>query len=541
MRMPAGYDGIVIGGGHNGMILASYLALEGLRVLVVEANLELGGGLDSHDDPVHPGHWHQMHSVFHRNVSALDWYRDLGLDREPGEYLRPELGVAMCLRDGSSLLWYRDVEKTIASIAKTSEADAKTFRELHRQWVPIAREIAVPEMYAPPLPRQQREKLLSKSALGRTFLEFCRYTPEEVILQNFEDDRVRAFLGFLVMMRGFDLDVRGVGSFVPTMIATGVNPELCRGTSHGLAHRLHATMVSLGADLIETRAVSRILIEGGRAVGVELSDGSQIRAEKFVVSSVNPQITFLQMVGEDHLDAETARKARGYKYSATTPIFSVNLALNDRPRYLCEEREPDIARTFMAIVGLDGFQDLKDLTEDTRAGRLPRKLFMNGACPSVHDVTQAPPGKHTAFMWQLAPYFLDGDPENWDRRGPEVLEAEIAMWREYAPNLDEKNIRHKLFFSPLDIERHDANMRQGDWMIGEYNENQMLDRRPFEGCGQYRTPIRGLYLCGSCCHPYGNITGGPGYNAAQVVARDLGLDPWWRPADVVERWSRLPA
>ena len=148
---------------------------------------------------------------------------------------------------------------------------------------------------------------------------------------------------------------------------------------------------------------------------------------------------------------------------------------------------------------------------------------MNGATPSFHDPTQAPPGKATAFMWQLMTYNLWGNPLNWDKARDEWFKKQLAVWQKFAPNLDDDNILSTDSTTPLDIERHDRNMYCGDWMVGEYSGDQALENRPFPGWGQYKTPIDGLFMCGSSCHPGGNITGAPGYNAAKVIAESLGL------------------
>jgi phytoene dehydrogenase-like protein len=535
------YDGIVIGAGHNGLICTAYLAKAGLRVLLIERMVELGGGLDAHEDPRAPGFWHNIHSVFHRGARGLPWFSDLRLAEFGVEYVAPELGVSMLLPDGRSLRWYSDLDRTCASLAEFSRADAATFREVHQRFRPVVEQIVFPETYAPPVPLEEKRELLERSAAGREYLRYTTCSPEDFILQHFESPQVQAFIAFLAVIRGYEIDAQGLGFLVPSMIAWGVNPQLCKGTSHHLADQLANVVVAAGGDVIEANAVVRILVEDGRATGVVLQDGTEVRARRFIASNLNPQETFLNLVGREHLDPVFAQRVEGFRYSATTPIFAVNLALREPPRYTAAERCPDIHRTCMYIVGLDEYQDIRDLYAACRAGRLPPKLFMNGACLTVHDPSQAPPGQHCAFTWQLVPYDLaDGGPARWDALREEFLERQLARWREYAPNLDERNIIAKSCTTPLDIERHDPNMRRGDWMVGELNADQALDRRPLPELAQYRTPIAGLYLCGSSCHPGGNITGAPGYNAAGVIARDLGLTPWWQPHDVRALWRALP-
>jgi phytoene dehydrogenase-like protein len=535
------YDGIVIGAGHNGLICMGYLARAGLKMLVVERMVELGGGLDAHEDPKAPGFWHNIHSVFHRGAKGLPWFDDLGMGDFDVEYVAPELGVSMLLPDGRSLRWYADLDRTCASLAEFSAADARTFRDIHQRFRPVVQQVIFPETYAPPVPFAEKREILLRSEAGREYLRYTDCTLEDFILGHFENSQIQAFIAFLAVMRGFEIDAHGLGFLVPGMVAWGVNPQLCKGTSHHLADQLANMVVAAGGDVIEANGAERILVEDGRAVGVVLSDGTEVRASKFVASNVNPQETFLRLVGQDQLDPGFAQRVDGFRYSPTTPIFAVNLALREPPRYTAAERCPDVQQTCMYIVGLDEYQDVRDLYADCRAGRLPRKAFMNGSCLTVHDPSQAPPGMHCAFTWQLAPYDLaDGGPARWDAIREDFLDRQLARWREYAPNLDERNIIAQSSTTPLDIERHDPNMRRGDWMVGELNAEQALDKRPLPELAQYRTPIAGLYLCGSSCHPGGNITGAPGYNAAGIIARDLGLAPWWQPQYVRAHWNALP-
>ena len=533
------YDGVVIGAGHNGMICGGYLGKSGQKVLVVEKNMEVGGGLDSHEDRNYPGFWHNIHSVFHRGVVMLPWYRDLDLEIMGIHYYRPDPGVVHHFLDKTYLGWFADVDRTVATIQQFSKKDAVTFKDIWNRWQPVVKNIIFPETYSPPLPLDEKRPLLEKLPEGREYLKYFDTTPEEFILNHFEHPRVQAFIGFLGVMRGYELDGQRTGYLIPAMIAWGVNPQLCRGTSHALGDNLAHMLSHNGIDYIEAVGVERILVQEGRATGVVLEDGTVVRAHRFVASNVNPVETFIKLVGRENLAPDFAEKAENFQFSKTTPIFAVNLALNDRPKYLTEEEHPEVAGSFMHIVGLDSYEDLKNLFEDCRTGQLPRKPFMNGATPSFHDPTQAPPGKATAFMWQLAPYNLGGNPLNWDKVRREWFERQLAVWRKYAPNLTEENILSKDSMTPLDIERHDKNMYYGDWMIGEYTGAQALENRPFPGWSQYRTPIKGLYLCGSSCHPGGNITGAPGYNAAKIIVEDLGIDPWWTPIDFKKHLAGL--
>src|SRR5487761_2223502 len=170
------YDGIVIGAGHNGLICCGYLAKAGLKMLVVERHLEMGGGLDSHEG-ARSGFWHNVHSNNHRGVSDLMWYKDLGLAEVGQEYIRLPVSVAMLTRDHRAILWYaNEPEKTAASIGRFSAKDAKAFLEVNKKYAGMAREIFFQEQYAPPLPFAEKKALLEKSAAGRQYLEWQPYS-----------------------------------------------------------------------------------------------------------------------------------------------------------------------------------------------------------------------------------------------------------------------------------------------------------------------------------------------------------------------------
>ena len=536
------YDGIILGGGHNGLICGGYLAKAGLNVLVVERHLEIGGGLDSHEG-TRSGFWHNVHSNNHRGVCDLKWYKDLEMDKMGQEYIRLPISVAMLTKDHKAILWYaNEPERTAASIGRFSKKDAKAFLEANKKYRGLAADIFAKEPYSPPVPFEEKQAILEKSEAGRQYLEWQPLPIKDAVCKIFENDVVRGMIGFLSVIRGFEIDSPGLGFIVPASIAAGVNTQMSKGSSHKLGHSLHKMIALSGADLIDGSAVQEIVMEDGRAAGVVLRDGRVFKAKKFVVSSLNPTQTFLDMVGEEHLESEFAQKVKDFKYSDTTPLFTLLLALNQRLYWRAAEYDPDVNDAWYLIAGLDGLQDIDNLYEDCAARRLPRTFQLLGAQPAQHDPTQAPPGKCTAFFWQIAPGNLseeEGGPDRWDEIREDFTERCVQHLSHYAENLTPDNIIEQFGQTPIDIERHLPNMVGGDIQVGELSENQIMDKRPFPECSQYRTPVKGLYLCGASCHPGGNITGAPGYNAAGVVCRDLGMDPWWNPPEARDHWESL--
>ncbi|MDP6085973.1 MAG: NAD(P)/FAD-dependent oxidoreductase [Nitrospinota bacterium] len=535
------YDGIIVGGGHNGLICGGYLARAGLNILVVERHLEIGGGLDSHE--TQSGFWHNVHSNNHRAVSDLMWYKDLEMAEMGQEYIRLPISVGMLTRDHRALVWYADEpEKTAASIGRFSGKDAETFLKVNKKYAKMAREIYFWEMYSPPIPFEEKKAILERSEEGRLYLEWQPYSILDVVKEFFENDTVRGMFAFLSVIRGFEVDSKGMGMVIPASIASGVNTQMSKGTTHKLGHSLHKMITKSGADLIDGMSVAKILMEDGRASGVRLRDGREFRAGKFVASSINPNQTFLEQVGENHLSPEFAEKVKGFRYSKTTPLFTLHLALEERLYWKAAKYEPDVNEAFYIIAGLEGMTDLEDLYEDCNAGRLPRSFNLIGALPAQHDPTQAPPGKCTAFFWQIAPGNLneeEGGRDRWDEIRDEYAERCQEHLAHYVENLTPEVVVERFGQTPVDIERHLPNMHGGDWQVGEVSAGQYLDTRPFPECSQYRTPVPGLYMCGASTHPGGNITGGPGYNSAGVICRDLGIEPWWKSVDAKTHWESL--
>ena len=201
-------------------------------------------------------------------------------------------------------------------------------------------------------------------------------------------------------------------------------------------------------------------------------------------------------------------------------MFALHLNLREPPRYAVSAQRPELAQAFMVIMGLDHADQFHDIVRHHEAGTIPATV-MWGACPTLFDASQAPAGHHTAFMWEKLPYRLRGDAANWDAAKDEHGRAMLALWRQHAPNLSDA-VLESFTRSPRDIERELPNMREGDLLVGAFTNDQVGYHRPFRGAGAYRTHIPGLYLCGSCSHPGGNITGLPGYNAAHVILNDLG-------------------
>jgi phytoene dehydrogenase-like protein len=526
--MSAIYDGIILGTGHNALVLHAYLARSGLRVLSLDRAAVPGGGLATEENPRLPGFWHNTHSFFHRAVTAMPWYADLELRRHGAHYIEPELNVALILPDDRCLEWWTDLDRTAASFAEFSGRDAATLRRWVEEFQPIVERILTPESRSPPLPPERRRALLESSPLGRRLLEVAERSPLEFVEQEFEHEVIRAGLLFFNGLREIDPQLKGFGHAIPALLAGRHKAQMCLGGSARLAQALIEDIHEHGGHIRTGVQPQAILVRQGRAAGVELADGERLEVLAFVASGLNPQQTFLELLDADAVPHKTREQAARFQYNRLAPLFALNLALAEPLRYQAAEQRPELQHAFMVILGLGQLEQFHEILQAHARGAIPSTV-MWGACPTLFDPSQAPPGRHTAFMWEKLPYALGGDARSWDTHREAHGRTMLDLWRRFAPNLEEGVILDSFTRSPLDTESTLPNMRYGDLLVGSFAGDQIGYHRPFPGASCYRTPVHGLYLCGGSTHPGGNITGLCGYNAAAVVAADLGLDLWWNP------------
>jgi len=257
------YDGIILGSGHNSLVLQAYLGKAGLKVLCLESRDVAGGGLATVEDLRHPGFLHNTHSFFHRGLTQMPWYRDLELERHGAVYLEPELNVALVLRNGEILEWWKSFEKTEESFARFSRKDAVTLRQWRERFLPIVQKILIPESQSPPLPSDRRRTLLERSAEGRLLLEVSVLSPLEFVLREFEHPVIQAGLLFFNGLREVDLRCKGFGHHIPSLLASTGKAQMCRSGSAALARALVAAVRESGGDVKVQVQPRKILVENG--------------------------------------------------------------------------------------------------------------------------------------------------------------------------------------------------------------------------------------------------------------------------------------
>ncbi len=534
---PSTFDGLIIGAGHHGLILGAYLAKAGLRIAVVERREDFGGGLSTEQVTL-PGFLHNLHSTNHFSISSTPWYRDLNLAPSV-RYLTPTYEFAQPHVDGTALVFSRNIDETVRNIARFSRADATVFREWNRRAEEMTRQIFITERFSEPLTEQRRAELLERSPVGRDFLALTERQPGEVVDELFESERVKVLFMFKLSLFGTVLH-EALGTRSPTGslirafdLTTGY--QLCVGGSRQLAEGLMSSFRSGGGVYLDAADVERIEIEGGRATGVALADGRSIRARHFVASTVDVHQTFTRFVSLELLPAAYAEKVDRFRYT-NWALYGLHLALREPPRYLSADFDPHVNRAMKYNIGSESIAGLMRAHAEVEAGVIPSETQFGAGALSVLDPSQAPSGQHTAYAWHVVPFAPGDDPGQLDASKEMLRERILEKWRQYAPNLTEDNILGTYVHAPSDYASEIVNMYRGDIMMGAIDGGQVMHNH-----FGYRTPIQGLYMAGSATHPNGGITGGAGYIVAGLIARDLGLDPWWDPVDAEAALADLPA
>lgn len=517
------FDGIVIGSGPNGLVCAAYLARAGLKVAVVERHAVPGGGCSTEEVTL-PGFRHNLHSNFHA-IGAGPVTRDLELDRFGLRYLYPDVQHTFIFRDDTAITLHADAARTAASIARFSRTDAERYLELQdrfgRQMAPLLRGL----QFSPPLAEAELADRLD-GPLGEEYEAYRRMSLYEAVDRNFEHDRIRTVFKLHLHASAYE-DGPNLGHVFLRIVARSGWSGLAVGGSASLARALIAVIEAHDGRVIAGNGVRRIELRGGRATGVELDDGVVLTADRFVASSADPPQT-LRLAGEAAFGPELAERVRAYRWAAWS-LATLHLALTEPPAYRAAAFDPDVDRAYGVYFGADSSGELERNFAAIERGELPERFCGNGAANTRFDPSQAPPERHTAFWWPFAPYDLGGDPANWDRDREVVAARILDEWASYAPNLRSGAILGSSLFTPLDIERRCSNMVRGSHHGGAYAGGQIDAGRPVEGLAGYRTPVEGLFLCGAGSHPGGSIHGAPGYNAANVIAADLGIERWWTP------------
>jgi phytoene dehydrogenase-like protein len=520
------YDVVVIGGGHNGLTAAAYLARAGRKVLVLERRHVLGGAAVTEE--VFKGF---RFSVCSYVVSLLrpEIIRELDLPRHGLEIL-PLDGTFTPMPNGDYLWRNNDHARTRRELARHSRLDAEAYDEYGKAMIEMGRFVKPILSMLPPDPTSLDPRGLRQLLfLFRRFQQLSRQdqynqiqlmtmSAVDFLDQWFETDVLKATMSASGIIGTF-LGVRSPGTayvllhhYMGEIDGAFRSWGLARGGTGAISNAIAGAARAAGAEIRTQAQVSRILTRAGRAEGVVLGDGTEIHAG-VVASSVDPRLTFLRFLDPSVLPAEFVSDIHRYKFRGSSA--KVNLALDALPDFTSLPGPgPHLRGAISISPSVDYMERAYD---DAKYGRYSSKPYVDIVIPSLTDPSVAPPGKHVMSCFvQYAPYHLkDG---TWDEHREPLGDTVVDTIAEYAPNL-RNIIRHRQVLTPLDLER-EWGLSEGNIFQGELTLEQLFFLRPAPGWAQYRTPIDNLYMCGSATHPGGGIMGAPGRNAAMRILGD---------------------
>ncbi len=512
------WDVVVAGAGHNSLLTAAYAARAGLKVLVLEGAARIGGDTTSEELTL-PGFTHDPCSTAHNLIQSNPLMRnnELQLDRYGLRYLYPDPVFTMPFRDGRSVTMWRDLERTCAELARFSAGDAEAYRELLNDWQAMA-PIVNDERENPPKAPQEVAARIAGGKHGQRMLDIRRSTALDVIMERFHDDHVRTFFAWIAFMTLHPLDEPETGLLAFSLVAgrqrfSWILPE---GGSIRLPLALASVIEENGGTILTSKPVTRIVVEGGRATGVETADGSAYAASKAVVSTIHI-VQLPGIVGEENLTPQFRAGIDRWKPSLS--MFAAHYALSEAPRFRTESGSMES----VTMGGLQSLDSLHRMLTGYRTGRLDLDdpVFL-AITPTVIDTSRAPAGKHTFKLISFLPYQLAEGPQHWDLVKDQVADRLFEALAPLTSNLSKRIVLGRNVASPLDMERRNPANWRGSCHGGASTPDQSGYFRPVEGWSTYRTPIEGLYQTGACTHPGGSVSGLPGRNCAAILLQDLG-------------------
>lgn len=506
------YDALVVGGGHNALTCAAYLARAGLKVAVFERRGVVGGAVGTQDDLV-PGYRVDVGSGVHILIHLTPVVRDLELERHGLAYAEMDPIAWQPLQGGGGFGLYRDLERTVQSIAAVSPEDALAYREFVRSWSPFATRLfrafqrppTGPNLFASFAGREAPDLATVQAVLG-SYGGFVR--------GRFRHPAVRSALAWLAAQSGPPPGETGAGGFLmwhAVLHAHGARRAI--GGSGMLSVALARALEQHGGEVHLKAPVERIELEGGRARAVVLADGRVFRG-RCVVSGAHVQTTLLDLVGAERLPGSLAVRTREVRVGNGFGMIQ-RLATSALPEYPgC----PPEATNGMQLL-CPSLEHLEAAYLDHAAGRPSREPCALAMTFTKLDPSLAPPGKHLVYLWGQYYPFERADGRSWDDAEAEEAAKLEAVLHRWAPNT-RGTIEARFTQSPLDLERR-LGLRRGNVMHVEMSLDQLFFLRPLPELAGYRTPIPGLYLTGASMHPGGGVFGASGRAAALVTLHDL--------------------
>jgi len=512
---------VIIGAGHNGLIVAGYLTKAGLDVCVVESNDDVGGGVITKELTL-PGFRHDAGSVLHGMMTPnpLIHRDELGLKSKYGlEYLFPDKPFAVIFPDDKALVFDRDIDKTCASISQFSDRDAEAYRKFHQAATQMLK-IGSVAMYSPPPSWGVMMSVLDASEEGRDYLRTVFSSATDVADDWFENERVKIALARFASEVMVGPREKGTGHamfFVASLHSWGWG--LAVGGSGMLTKTLAAQIKDNGGTIKVSSPVRAIKVDKGKAKSVVLVNGDEIQATKAVVSNLNVKQLFLDLLEPEKLPAGLPDKVRQIKPASFSALHQA-VALNEAPTYKAGE---DVNNALLVECALPSMEEFLRAFDEYVYG-IPNTKMPLMVTATRFDPSRAPEGKHTLYLYHYQPYKLkDGGPGRWKDIKQDIADDILETVREHTTNMGADNVLGRWTMSPLEMEQCFPSMLAGDIShIGQFM-NQFFAYRPLPGLGHYRTPINRLYMCGNSTHPGFGVAGG-GRATVQVIMEDLGID-----------------
>jgi phytoene dehydrogenase-like protein len=522
------YDAVIIGGGHNGLVNAAYLARAGWKVLLLEKRRVLGGAAVSEE--IYPGF---RYSVFSYVVSLLrpEIIRDLNLAKH-GLTILPLESTLTPLPNGDYLYRDSDHYKTFRNIARFSARDAEAYSDYSQAMYQMAKAVKyILGIIPPDITSFNPKELINLLKLSKHFLglgeeklalliKLMTMSSADFLEEWFESDPLIATLSSSGIIGTF-LGPRSPGSayvllhhYMGEIDGVFRAWGFAKGGTGGISEAIARAARAFGAELRTDSSVAEVAIRNGRATGIVLENGDEIKA-KVVVTSVDPKLSFLRFMNPDDLPDDLVDGVRMYNTEGSSG--KVNLALAAAPSL---RALPGAGPHLRGAISISPSVDYIERAYDqAKYGQFSEKPYIDVVLPSMIDPNMAPPGKHVMSCFvQYAPYSLNES--SWPEQREAFGDAVVDTLSEYIPNIKDI-ILHRQVLSPWDIEQS-IGLSGGNIFQGELSLSQLFFLRPVPGYAQYRTPIRGYYQCGSATHPGGGITGAPGRLAALEILKDAG-------------------
>jgi len=518
---------VIIGGGHNGLVAAFYLAKAGFKPLVLERREQVGGAAITNE--FHPGF--QCSTLAHSaGPIRSDIFRDMQLEKHGLKLIKPEVAVTALSPEGRALTLYRDVQKSSEEIGRFSQKDAPNYIKFAKSLSKMGKVIAeVLAMTPPDIDEPSKADLWGMLQAGRSIRKLgkkdmyrlLRWGPmavADLVAEYFETDLLRAMLAARGIFGTF-LGPWSAGSSLILLIRAAGDPHpagcnwFAIGGIGAVTQAMAIAAKQAGVEIRTQSEVIEIRVRDGAATSVVLSTGEEIQA-KAIVSNADPKRTLLKLLDPIHLAPDFVMKLQHYRMPGT--MAKVNLALSGLPKFVALG-DSNGALSGRIHIGPE-IDYLEHAFDESKYGDFSKHPYLEVAIPSLTDPSLAPAGQHVmSICMQYAPFKLKSG--NWESQRVALGDTVVKALAQYAPNLPELILHHQII-TPQDLEEI-YGLTGSQIFHGELALDQFFTMRPLLDWARYCTPIQNLYLCGSGTHPGAGLTGGSGANAAQEIAKQI--------------------